>query len=585
MRLAKFRAENFRSIRVASLDFAPLVTLIGANNSGKTNLVLALRLFFQSTAVAAQDFHGGLIDSPIVLDAEFVEIEEQETELLSPYLLDGRLEVRRSATMDVETGRTNWETCYRGREPKDPYLKRSLFEENKQRLTTIVSGKNLPDYFKGDTGRVSQASFLVGLQRYLRETAQTIEWDEPAWVPASQVWSALQPLLPRFHYVPPVRSLEEELGGRTLLANLLDDVVERIMTSSGRLASLRTELTRFRRLVTRRGTRDERLKEIKELERRLSEALAEGFPESRVELEFEPPEIGDFFAEGSRVLVDDGIRTEATVKGHGMQRELIIAILRVYAEFLVQAEGTQERGRIFAIEEPELFLHPQAQRRFLELLDRIATNDQVVVCTHSPIFVDVAEYQRIRLIEKSSVQEGTRVLQVTEELFPGDERANFRLAVAYNTDRSELFFARKVLLVEGESDKIAFSEIAAKLEIDLYQAGVSIVEVGGKGNLPHFMRVTGAFQIPYAVVYDIDPSSEDHAVANQKIEEAVTQSCSILSALDPNLDTVLGVTKSSVEKWGKPFAIHRHLTGLPPQDLPAQIVSLLRTLESGGHAT
>jgi putative ATP-dependent endonuclease of OLD family len=576
MQLVELTIENFRSIRHTSLQMAPFITIIGPNNSGKTNLLLGLQLFFNPRQLDGEDFPGGVIDAPILLDAKFASLGDEERRALSPYLHREGLEVRRSATFD-DDGRTSWDTYIRIQEPKDPDFKRSRVHENRERLIEIVSSRSLPAYFRGSTGRVSQASFLSGLGRYCQEQASSLEWDEPTWVASEEVWRALEPFLPKFHYIPPVRRLEEELGGRTPLGELLEHVVERILGSSPRLRGARSQLSRTRRLLTRSTGRDDRLVEIKELEKSLTGMLAEGFPESSVEVEFEPPEIGDFFTKGSRLYVDDGIRTEATSKGHGLQRELMLAILRVYVEYL-ETEAGIKPTRVFALEEPELYLHPQAQRRLAVMLQQISKNDQVIACTHSPLFVDVSEYQRIRLVSKPSVREGTSIRQVTVELFPGDAKANFRLAVAYNSDRNELFFARKVLLVEGESDKIAFTEMATKLDIDLYHEGISIVEVGGKGNLLNFMKVVGAFGIPYVVVFDTDPSDQNSPSQNAAIRSGLSAEFGLIFAVDPNLDTVLGVTKSQADALGKPLAIHNRLLNVATENVPPICVQVLRSL-------
>jgi len=218
---------------------APFVTIIGPNNSGKTNLLLALQLFFTSRQLDGEDFPGGVTDAPILLDAKFASLEDEERRALSPYLHGEGLEVRRSATFD-DDGRTSWDTYIRIREPKDPDFKRSRVHENRERLIEIVSSHGLPPYFRGSGGRVSQASFLSGLGRYCQERASSLEWDEPTWVASEEVWRALEPLLPKFYYIPPVRRLEEELGSRTPLGELLEDVVKRILGSSPRLRGARS---------------------------------------------------------------------------------------------------------------------------------------------------------------------------------------------------------------------------------------------------------------------------------------------------------------------------------------------------------
>ena len=78
--------------------------------------------------------------------------------------------------------------------------------------------------------------------------------------------------------------------------------------------------------------------------------------ECDVELEISLPQIQDLF-KNIKIIVDDGVRTPIETKGHGLQRSMILTILRVYAEHLKRIKGVEkvtEKSTIFAIEEPEL---------------------------------------------------------------------------------------------------------------------------------------------------------------------------------------------------------------------------------------
>ncbi len=133
------------------LFLGPMVEFIGGNNSGKTNLLFALQIFFGGGKLGVEDFWCGNKDEPVTLEARFDGFDDKEKQALESFLLDGDLEVRREATFDIEEGRATWETCYRVKEPKDPDLKQSKFESNKDRLMDIVTSKGLPDYFRGKT--------------------------------------------------------------------------------------------------------------------------------------------------------------------------------------------------------------------------------------------------------------------------------------------------------------------------------------------------------------------------------------------------------------------------------------------------
>ena len=71
-----------------------------------------------------------------------------------------------------------------------------------------------------------------------------------------------------------------------------------------------------------------------------------------------------------------------------------------------------------------------------------------------------------------------------------------------NPDRSEIFFAKKVILVEGQTDKIVLGYLSKRLGI--YKYDYSILECGSKSLIPQFIKLLNVFKIPYVAVYDRD---------------------------------------------------------------------------------
>jgi CRISPR-associated exonuclease Cas4 len=191
-----------------------------------------------------------------------------------------------------------------------------------------------------------------------------------------------------------------------------------------------------------------------------------------VNIEVTPPELERLFELGTGIHLNDGVNTSADRKGHGLQRAMMFAFLRVWAKVLrsdrqmdSEAHVTQRKQSdsvIFAMEEPELFLHPHAQRKLSASLREIAetAEHQVFVCTHSTHFVNVERYKEIAIITKENPQEGSRARQCTDELFAGDNLAErkkrFHMAQWINPDRGEMFFATRVVFVEGETEKVIF---------------------------------------------------------------------------------------------------------------------------------
>lgn len=152
-------------------------------------------------------------------------------------------------------------------------------------------------------------------------------------------------------------------------------------------------------------------------------------------------------------------------------------------------------------EEPELHLSPQRSREMYFLLIKLSEiGVQIVMETHSSYFVGLKQYKSICLIKK--IKNDIKVYQYTGKLLNGDEIKNFNMNYWINPDRGEMFFAKKVILVEGQTDKIALSYLAKKLGI--YNYNYSIVECGSKSIIPQFIKILNAYKIPYVAVYDKD---------------------------------------------------------------------------------
>ncbi len=110
------------------------------------------------------------------------------------------------------------------------------------------------------------------------------------------------------------------------------------------------------------------------------------------------------------------------------------------------------------------------------------------------------QYKSICVIKK--INNNVRIVQAKGGIFKGDAIKAFNMNYWINPDRSELFFAKKVILVEGQTDKIVISFLGKLLKVFKYD--YSIIECGSKSTIPQFIMLLNLFKIPYVVVYDKD---------------------------------------------------------------------------------
>jgi predicted ATP-dependent endonuclease of OLD family len=125
-------------------------------------------------------------------------------------------------------------------------------------------------------------------------------------------------------------------------------------------------------------------KTLKPVEEKIQSILSEQYGDTEVRFSFSLPELESFFKTGNIDLSEDGIKTKSSEKGTGMQRALALALIQVYADISSTDENGESKPILFFIDEPETFLHPQAQNKLLDALEKISEKSQIFVITHSP---------------------------------------------------------------------------------------------------------------------------------------------------------------------------------------------------------
>ncbi len=226
---------------------------------------------------------------------------------------------------------------------------------------------------------------------------------------------------------------------------------------------------------------------------------------------FSPFDTMDFYKSLDLRVREGDFIISATELGEGIQNALVLSILQAFEE-------RRKQGAILLIEEPEMFLHPQMQRSLYKTLREIGKKNQIIYTTHSPHFVVIPDYNEVLLVRKDI--NGT---VVSHSSLPTNPKRREKMIKELDPERNELFFANRLLLVEGDTEKLALPEYAKRLELDLDREGATIVEVGGKCNLYEFAMIASSFNIPTGILYDEDSSDfkdsrEEEKTFNKKLD-------------------------------------------------------------------
>ena len=224
-------------------------------------------------------------------------------------------------------------------------------------------------------------------------------------------------------------------------------------------------------------------------------------------------------------------------------------------------------GVLLLIEEPELYLRPQAQRYLYRLLREFSlAGNQTIYSTHSPAFLNVARLDELVFVERLP-ESGTRALQPE----PVSADQEFRVLTEFDAARSELFLARAAVLVEGLTEKLVLPFVFAALGHDVDREAISIIECGGKPNIPLFARICKATGVPFVVVHDSDRRPSGKLVAaesalNALIAQTAGEERTIV--LDPDFEAVAGLEGGS----RKPERAWREFASRPAAEMPRELV-------------
>ena len=505
MRFGKVVIDNYRSIDHLEIDLQGYSVLFGANNSGKSNLIEALLFYFDQIKPNPDVFHcvRETKADDLWIEMEYIADDEAElAELPEKYrLANNTYRVRRSLEA------TSMKPIYAG------YI--------------IVDGEEILD---------------------------DVEFFGAKNVSKSKLGEVV--------YVPALRdiALETKTQGTSLFAKLLKDIIGEDLKSRPEFTEIVTAIdvlsTSLRgEVVENREDRDYSC--LANIEKTIEEELS--LWDCGVKISLEAPEAKALIQQSAniRIAEKDNPPRVPQEMGHGLQRSLLIALIKTWAEVERKAVAKKQKGKktyrpdlsLILFEEPEIYLAPPLQKSLYSDLEQISQigNTQVVVSTHSSIFLSGAEdnfKSLVRVLRNVS----TTVCQVSDQFITSlaDEptKRRFRFRLWLNSDRNEAFFSDRVVLVEGATEKAIYQWLSKSHKDVSGKRSCTIIDCGGKTNIPFFMKLFSDLKIQHYVVHDDDNNKNQmHINANNAIAAASNDFTEAIEVVAGDIESYLGLPK------------------------------------------
>ncbi len=464
MRLESIRVNNFRCLLMNEpITFEPDVTVIvGENDTGKSSLVEIIKMVIGNKDLPDQgDFFRGenIIKCELDFGEEFYSVEFINEE--------GNIKknIKRVAS---------WAKL------KD-YL---MNEEKIDQIESVDEIKEILAQYGADSKKRAIDSLRQELREHLQNNKSKIMNNEKGEVEVKEIPPILQVHLLGGQDFDDIDKFVKDVYLKDALNNIWNWKIE---GTGKELVDILEGSIRKVEEEKQEEVNSEVLPQIKE--------FFESLQEITLDVQYTPYDIARNINVVTNFKDVNNNEIQFSKKGDGTKRRTTMALLRHKVE--------KEKGagaKLFLFDEPDTHLHVRAQHDLMEIIDEIAHDDQVIITTHSPFLLNSVEPSKNRLFHSDN---GVVKVKCLDE----DNGEIKELLHYLGIKNTHLFFTRKILLVEGESEMEAIPLLFKKYKKkSLDSELITLIDAGGVDGLAHLAKVIDDLMsdIPLFALVDAD---------------------------------------------------------------------------------
>ncbi len=574
MQVERLEVKNYRSIKSAEIYFENKTALLGENNCGKSTVFKALELFFSTAPkIEEHDFHLRDTGQNIEITVHFKNLVPEEVKEFGTALVDGSLIIKRTMSFGVKNDGT-FQT-YKHTNPEFVGIREEANGTKKR-----VAYNKIRDEYKLPSVN-SHTEVEEHLLDWERENKQDLGLEfARGFFGADNVAAGKLRQKTALVFVPATLDVDSQIQ------NDKQSPIIKLLSEISRLTiENKKEVTEFlEKARTEYGelTNPDNIPELSNISEKLTKNLQELYRDSKLHTKWS--NIGDIqpsYPRPSLTVEDGGVFSSIENVGHGLQRAALLSVVRFLAENasvedMPEEFETAQSDILFLIEEPEIYQHPQKQIVFRDALDRLAgrlnksngIRIQVAYTTHSEKQISIRDFGSIRILRKTKADSGEMEhlissisIQDCIEYFsdylnvePMSEDGFLAKMHIFSKEMCEGFFAKKVILVEGVSDKGLLEGYMKLCDRNADEEGISILSADGKTKMDKPFFIFKRLGIPTYVIFDSDVNEDKEkdkkpnankclqyisGVAKEKLEDYPDGVYDEYSAFEYNLNAYL----------------------------------------------
>ena len=261
------------------------------------------------------------------------------------------------------------------------------------------------------------------------------------------------------------------------------------------------------------------------------------------------------------VTMSSNVSTPINYQGTGMIRAAVFSLLRFRKQWDERKNEGFKRGLIIGFEEPEIYLHPNAANKMRHTIYELATNNSQIVCTtHSPYMIDLSRKPK-QILNTFSLNEDSFVkvtpFNISAEFIKlqQDDRGYIKMLQKMDDYLSRVFFASKIIIVEGDTDEIVLKSLIDLMPSESKRKITSdfeIIKAKGKATIISLVKYLKAMEMHPFVIHDRDNGKEMAEKYNQPILDALGDGSKRLM-MEECIEEELGYEAPPVDKPYKAY--------------------------------